>query len=218
MIYDQKKVDFVFSIDDTNHVNRAGDGKLAKDFGSVMRRFWGLWLKGETGLRKQTQGYLGNRRLLRLNTGNQIERKPEKGWVKPVLFLLNSRAYFFPENLLLQMWADTTNVLKPVYTALVPDQWVVSVNTNNLQKIRKNYQARFTKPAHFPLLGLTCVCLTETSLRRRCALVSMRRLSLKFTPPLLNGSIRSRDQECSTQSTNLNPEFQSHTHPSPPEC
>ena len=90
MRYDQKVVDFFFSFDDTIYVNRAGDGKLAKDFGSVMRRFWGLWLKGETGLRKQTQGYLGNRRLLRLKARNQIERKPEKGWVKPVLFFARS--------------------------------------------------------------------------------------------------------------------------------
>ena len=39
MIYDQKEVDFIFSIDDPIYVNVAGDGKLAKDFGSVMRRF-----------------------------------------------------------------------------------------------------------------------------------------------------------------------------------
>ena len=66
MRYDQKEVDFIFSIDETTDVNRAGNGKLAKDFGSVMRRFLVLRLKGETGLRKQTQGYLGNRPLLRL--------------------------------------------------------------------------------------------------------------------------------------------------------
>ena len=65
MRYDQKEVDFIFSIDDTINVNGAGNGKLATDFGSVMRRFLVLKLKGETGLRKQTQGYLGNRRLLR---------------------------------------------------------------------------------------------------------------------------------------------------------
>ena len=39
MIYDQKEVDFIFSIDDYDKVNRAGDGKLAKDFSSVVRRF-----------------------------------------------------------------------------------------------------------------------------------------------------------------------------------
>ena len=29
MIYDQKKADVVFAIDETNNGNRAGDGKLA---------------------------------------------------------------------------------------------------------------------------------------------------------------------------------------------
>ena len=39
MRYDQKEVDLIFSIDETAKVDRAGNGKLAKDFGSVMRRF-----------------------------------------------------------------------------------------------------------------------------------------------------------------------------------
>ena len=39
MIYDQKEVDFIFSIDEYSTVDGAGDGKLAKDFGSVIRRF-----------------------------------------------------------------------------------------------------------------------------------------------------------------------------------
>ena len=39
MRYDQKEVDFIFSIDNTKTVNGAGDGKLAKGFDSVMRRF-----------------------------------------------------------------------------------------------------------------------------------------------------------------------------------
>ena len=50
MTYDQKEVDFSFSINNTSIVNGAGNGTLAKDFGSVMRRFKALWLKGETGL------------------------------------------------------------------------------------------------------------------------------------------------------------------------
>ena len=47
MRYDQKEVDFIFSIEETMIVNGAGDGKLAIDFGSVMRRFMSLWLKGK---------------------------------------------------------------------------------------------------------------------------------------------------------------------------
>jgi hypothetical protein len=53
MRYDQKEVDFIFSIDETAIVNGAGNGKLAKDFGSVMRRFTAFWFKGETGLRSR---------------------------------------------------------------------------------------------------------------------------------------------------------------------
>mgnify|MGYP000394256491 CR=1 FL=1 len=53
MTYDQKEVDFSFSINNTSIVNRAGNGTLTKDFGSVMRRFKAFWLKGETGLRSR---------------------------------------------------------------------------------------------------------------------------------------------------------------------